>query len=543
MLRWTNWRKPSWCLCRHHVAWVVNRSLMWPFDYDLGAVDDTDSQAIVSPRGEGRETPRRWRRRAFLQASLGLAGASLLSDAQPSGADMSRFAARSASNQLPDLKAWLRADEIVQRVKAPTFPDRHFPITRFGAVADGVTLCTHSIAAAIAHCSASGGGHVVVPSGTFLTGAITLLSNVDLHLEDDATLKFSTDPDMYPLVYTRWGGIECYNYSPFIYAFGQENIGLTGGGTIDGQASNEYWWPWSGEFEYGWKPGEPDETQDSALLTLMGAADTPVKKRIFGPGHYLPPSFVQPYRSKNVAIQDIRVINSPFWQLHPVLCSNITVRNVHVDSLGVNNDGCDPESCNDVLIDNCNFNTGDDCISPKSGTDADGRRVNVPCQNVVIQNCRFENGHGALCMGSSMSGGIRNVFARNLTMTNPNLLDCLRLKTNSDRGGYIEDIYVRDATVKGVLDAGLNINFFYGGGEGGGFNPTVKNIFMRNVHFAEAERAWSMHAYPDDKIGLVAVVDCTFDKVNHPPETIDVADLTLVDVVVHGTRIRSSTYA
>lgn len=477
-------------------------------------------------------------RRSFLQLSAAVASGVALGALAPAQADASPPDASGAGSSATDLAAWARVDEIIRRVKAPTFADRHFPITEFGAVAGGKTLCTAAIATAIARCSRSGGGHVVVPKGTFLTGAITLRSNVDLHLESGSTLKFSTDPAHYPLVFTRWDGIECYNYSPFIYAFAQKNIGITGSGTIDGQASDKHWWPWAGEGIYGWKIGGPTEANDSALLSQMGAMGVPVRQRIFGPGHYLPPSFVQPYRSKNVVIEGIRVINSPYWELHPVLCTNVTVRGVHVNSLGVNNDGCDPESCRDVLIENCTFNTGDDCISPKAGTDADGRRVNVPCENVVIQNCRFENGHGALAMGSSTSGGIRNVFARNLIMTNPKLLDCLRIKTNSARGGYVEKIYVRNVKVKGVTDSGLNIDYFYDTGEGHGFNPKVTDIYMRDVHFDEAYRAWSLYGYPDDKIGRVTMIDCTFDKVHgrHPPRR-NVSDFTLIDVVIEGKKV------
>ena len=481
-----------------------------------------------------------WNRRTFLKASAAFLGTALLTTSESGCSTTSGQSDAKAADSLPDLKAWPLADEIVGRVRAPTFPDRQFPITRFGAVGDGKTLCTDSIAAAITECSTRGGGQVVVPSGTFLSGAVTLLSNVDLHLEADAVLKFSTDHANYPLVYTRWGGIECYNYSPFIYAFGQENIGLTGGGTIDGQASDKYWWPWSGEIQYGWRPGQPDETKDSATLTQMGTEGIPVQQRVFGPGHYLPPSFVQPYRCSNVLIEGIRVVNSPFWELHPVLCSNVTVRDVHIDSLGVNNDGCDPESCTDVLIDNCTFNTGDDCISPKAGTDADGRRVNVPCENVVVQNCRFENGHGALAIGSGMTGGVRNVFARNLVMTNPNLLYCLRAKTNSSRGGFIEDIYIRDVSVKGVVTSGLNIDFYYFGGEGDGHNPRVSDIYMRNVHFDEAYRPWNLYGYPDDKIGLVTMVDCEFDKViGHHPAVSNVSQFKLVNVTIEGKQVQS----
>ncbi len=481
-----------------------------------------------------------WNRRTFLKASAACLGTAVLTASQSGRATSSGHSDAKAADSLPDLKAWLRADEIVGRVRAPTFPDRQFPITQFGAVGDGKTLCTDSIAAAITECSNRGGGQVVVPSGMFLSGAITLLSNVDLHLEADAVLKFSTDPANYPLVYTRWGGIECYNYSPFIYAFGQENIGITGSGTIDGQASDKYWWPWSGEIQYGWGPGQPDETKDSATLTQMGAEGIPVQQRVFGPGHYLPPSFVQPYRSSNVLIEGIRVVNSPFWELHPVLCSNVTVRDVHIDSLGVNNDGCDPESCSDVLIEDCTFNTGDDCISPKAGTDADGRRVNVPCENVVVQNCRFENGHGAVAIGSGMTGGVRNVFARNLVMTNPNLLYCLRAKTNSSRGGFIEDIYMRDVSVKGVETSGLNIDFYYFGGEGDGYNPRVTDIYMRNVHFDEAYRPWNLYGYPDDKIGLVTMVDCEFDRViGHHPAVSNVSEFKLVNVTIAGKPVQS----
>jgi polygalacturonase len=476
-----------------------------------------------------------WSRRSFLQASATVVGSAFLSSC--GGASLVQSG---GDDPAADLKAWPLADEIVQRVTAPTFADRYFPITQFGGVGDGKTLCTVSIAAAIAKCSASGGGHVVVPAGTYLSGAVTLLSNVDLHLEDGAVLKFSTDPDSYPLVYTRWGGIECYNYSPFIYSFGQENVGLTGTGTIDGQASDKYWWPWSGEIQYGWRPGQPDETNDSNALAQMAAAGVPVDQRIFGSGHYLPPSFVQPYRCTNVVMEGIRVINSPYWELHPVLCTNVTVRDVHVDSLGVNNDGCDPESCSDVLIEDCTFNTGDDCISPKAGTDADGRRVNVPCENVVIQNCRFENGHGAVAIGSGMTGGVRNIFARDLVMTNPSLLYCLRAKTNSARGGFIEGIYMRDVSVKGVVTSGLNIDFYYFGGEGDGHNPVVTGIYMRNVHFDEAYRAWNLYGFPDDKIGLVTLVDCTFDRVvSHHPPTSNVSELQLINVVVEGKQIGS----
>ena len=194
-----------------------------------------------------------------------------------------------------------------------------------------------------------------------------------------ATLKFSADPQHYlPAVFTRFEGTELLNYSPLVYALDQENIALTGEGTLDGQAGPGAWWPWKGkwggEVDHGWRQGDPDQTAAVKRLGKLADAGTPPAERQFGDGHRLRPNFVQPYRCRNVLIEGVTFVNSPMWILNPVLCKNVTIRGVTVDSHGPNNDGCDPESCRDVLIEKCTFDTGDDCIAIKSGRNADGRR-------------------------------------------------------------------------------------------------------------------------------------------------------------------------
>ncbi len=250
--------------------------------------------------------------------------------------------------------AWAQVPNILKRIRPPVFPKRDFDITRFGATGDGKTDCTEAFGRAIAECSRAGGGRVIVPAGVFLTGAIHLKSNVNLHVTSGATIKFSQDTARYlPVVFTRWEGVEVMNYSPFIYAFEQENIAITGQGTIDGQSDREHWWPWNGRANYGWKEGEPNQRKDRSALFEMAEKGAPVSDRIFGEGHYLRPQFIQPYRCKNVLIEGVTLRNSPMWEMHPVLCTNVTVRRVTVISHGPNNDGCNPESCRDVLIKDC----------------------------------------------------------------------------------------------------------------------------------------------------------------------------------------------
>ncbi len=378
------------------------------------------------------------------------------------------------SRAVPDLApygpspidAWSELPAILRRIKPPVFPDRDFDVTQFGAVGDSKVDGTEAFQKAIAACHAAKGGRVVVPAGKFLTGAIRLKSNVNLHISAGATVLFTRDARKYPLVFTRWEGIELMNYSPFIYAFEEENIGITGQGTIDGNADCEHWWPWKGRTKCGWKEGEPNQTPDRNLLFAMAEKRTPVSERVFGEGHYLRPQFIQPYRCKNVLMEGVTLKNSPMWQVHPVLCTNVSVLNMTITGAdlnresGPNTDGCDPESCTDVLIKGCSFNTGDDCIAIKAGRNEDGRRVNVRSENIVIQDCHMKDGHGGVTIGSEISGGVRNVFAENCRMDSPRLDNAVRIKNNAMRGGLLENIHVRNVDV-GEVALGRIVHRFF----------------------------------------------------------------------------------
>jgi len=401
----------------------------------------------------------------------------------------------------------------------------------YNAVGDGSTDCTGAFARAIDACHEAGGGRVVIPSGVYLTGAIHLKSHVNLHLLKGAVLRFSTDPRKYlPLVYTRWEGVECMNYSALIYALEQENIAVTGDGILDGQGSPENWWFWKGNTDRDGK--RAGENQKSARKRLLDMADknVPVSERLMGEGAYLRPNFFQVYRCKNVLVQGVTFKDSPMWFLHPVLSRNVSIVGVTVEGLGPNNDGCDPESCTDVLIDNCTFNTGDDCIAIKSGRNADGRRVNVPTQNVVIRDCRMIEGHGGVVIGSEISGGVRNVFAERCTMDSPRLDRALRIKTNALRGGVLENIFMRKVQVGQVAEAVIKVDFYYEEGDSGAFTPVVRNIDVQDVTCNKSKFGIWIKAYERSPATNISVRNCTFENVEDPSVLENVQDLSMINV-------------
>jgi len=412
---------------------------------------------------------------------------------------------------------WERVPAILERIRPPQFPDRVFDISRYGAAGDGIKDCSEAFLRAIHACSRAGGGHVLVPAGDFLTGAIHLRSNVDLHLLEGATLRFIRDPLRYlPPVYTRWEGVECMSYSPFIYAFDQKNIAVTGAGTLDGQADKEHWWPWTGSSFFGGSRERPNQAPARMKLFSMGENDVPVRDRIFGGGSCLRPNFVQFYRCRNILVEGVTIRNSPMWQIHPVLCSNVTVRGASLFSHGPNNDGCNPESSRDVLIEDCFFDTGDDCVAVKSGRNRDGRRIGIPSENIIVRHCRMKDGHGGVTIGSEASGGVRNVFAEDCLMDSPNLERALRLKTNSVRGGFIEDVFMRNVKVGEVSDAVLRINLFYEEGDAGRFPPTVRNIEMSRVTSEKSKYALYLRGYKHAPLRNIRISKCSFENTSHP---------------------------
>jgi len=458
-------------------------------------------------RSEGSALPRR----AFLRTL----GASALV-ASPLGALACGGQTRGTSQSPAPSRArgWDLVPEILGRIAPPKFPSRDFEITKYGAVGDGEMNCTAAIRRAIDACSAAGGGRVVVPTGRFLTGAVHLKSNVNLHVARGATLAFSRDPRHYlPAVLTRFEGTELMNYSPFIYAYEQTNVAITGEGTLDGQADRTHWWPWKGSADFGWQRGAPNYNAARQRLLDMAERGVPVARREFGEGDYIRPNFIQPYRCRNVLIENVTIVASPMWEIHPVLCHNVTVRGVQIISHGPNNDGCDPESCRDVLIDRCMFDTGDDCIAIKSGRNGDGRRVNVPSENIIVRNCEMRDGHGGVTVGSEISGGCWNVFAYDCRMDSPRLDRVLRLKNNAMRGGLLEHIYMRDVTVGQVASAILSVDFTYEEGNKGSFTPIARDIELLRVTSRKSEYALELRGFPNAPIDNVRVIDCRFQNV------------------------------
>ncbi|MEP6733130.1 MAG: glycoside hydrolase family 28 protein, partial [bacterium] len=340
-----------------------------------------------------------------------------------------------------------------------------------------------------------------------------------------------------PAVFTRWEGMELMGYSPLIYAFEQENVAVTGTGTLDGQASDANWWPWKGSKEHGWKTGDPLQIPARDRLIKMVEDGAPVASRTFADGSYMRPQFIQPYRCRNVLIEDVRIVNSPMWEIHPVLSTNVTVRRVKISSHGPNNDGCNPESCRDVLIDGCEFDTGDDCIAIKSGRNADGRRLKTPTENVIVRNCNMKDGHGGVTIGSEVSGDVRWVFAEKCTMDSPNLDRALRLKTNAMRGGTLEHIYMRDVTVGQVADAIVQIDFNYEEGAKGPFMPMVRDINVERVVSRKSKYVLYLRGFPAAPITDVRLTNCQFQDVANANVLEHVNGLTFDRVTMNGKTV------
>ena len=411
--------------------------------------------------------------------------------------------------------------QIEQNISEPVFPDKEFVITKYGASVKNSALKNQkAINKAIVECSKAGGGKVVVPEGKFNTGPVVLKSNVNLVVSKGATLLFSTDKKLFPIVLTRWEGMDCLNYQPCIYAYGEENVAITGEGTIDGNGSNETWWKMRGKDKFGWTPElEESQTIGRPLLFEYSEAGKPFEERNMKDTG-LRPQLVNIYKCNNVAIKDVTLLRSPFWVIHPLLCKNVTVKGVKIWNEGPNGDGCDPESCEDVLIEGCVFHTGDDCIAIKSGRNADGRIWNLPSKNIIVRDCIMEDGHGGVVVGSEITGGCQNVFVENCKMDSPDLDRVLRIKTNTCRGGVIENIYMRNVEVGQCREAVMRINLNYEPNEPAkrGFIPTVRNVYMSNVTCRKSKYGILINGLDDaDNIYNINVENCNFTGVESEP--------------------------
>ncbi len=366
-------------------------------------------------------------------------------------------------------------------ITVPDFTNcEQISITEFGAVPNDKEKNSIAIEKAIDKANELGGGTVIIPEGEWFTKTIHFKDNVNLHLKKGATLLFSEDPNDYlPAVHTTWEGMECYNYSPLIYAYECKNVAITGEGKV--KAKLDVWKIWY---------ARPKAHMNSLkwLYTKMSEL-APVEERVMvNDSSHLRPQFIQFNRCENVLVDGISIENSPFWTIHPYMSKNIVLRNLHIYAHGHNNDGVDPEMVQNMLIENCHFDQGDDAIAVKSGRNQDAWKLNTPTKNLVIRNCYVKNGHQLLAIGSELSGGIENVYMDSCTVADgASMFNLVFIKTNERRGGFVKNIYVKninaDKMKNGIL--GIETDVLY---QWRNLVPTyekrltpISDIFLENV--------------------------------------------------------------
>ncbi|WP_223165670.1 glycoside hydrolase family 28 protein [Lentzea indica] len=457
-------------------------------------------------------------RRDFARVS-GLTAAGLLLPAGVAAADP----ALSGFGKDP----WREVPRILARVCPPRFRRKAYDVTAYGAKGDGLTKNTEAFHRAITACHRAGGGRVVVPAGTFLTGGIRLLSNVELHVSEGATIKFSTDPNDYlPLVLTRWEGTLCYNYQPFIYAFEQKNIAITGKGTIDGDATNG---PWP-----EWRAGS------TALLRQWGEEGKPVEERIMGPGKNMRPNMIQFFRCRNLLVEDVLIKNPAMWSLHFVFSRNITVRRIEIYSTNSQGDGVDLDSSSYAHVHDSKFNTNDDCVVVKCGRDADGRRVGIPSTHIVVERCKFSGRWGGITIGSEMSGGVQKVFCRDCEINAPDypgrypIKHALYIKTNQDRGGVIDGVHLRNVFGQNVEREILFVSMFYQNGGTKGFFPQINNLTIDRMRINGGKIAATFRGFPQSHIRNVLISNSAFTGITEPNLIENTDNLVFRNTTING---------
>jgi len=425
----------------------------------------------------------------------------------------------SASKQYTTIK--VEAPFPMQPIKEFIYPDKDFVITDYGAKPGGETDNTKAITAAIEACYKAGGGRVVVPDGIWLTGPVHFKSNVNLYLEENAVLSFSDNPkDYLPAVMTSWEGLECYNYSPLLYAFECENVAISGKGTLQ---------PKMGTWKVWFKRPQPHL---EALKELYTKASTgvPVEERQMAVGeNNLRPHLIHFNRCKNIQLEGFRIRESPFWTIHIYMCDGGVVRNLDVRAHGHNNDGIDFEMSKNFLVENCSFDQGDDAVVIKAGRNQDAWRLNTPCENIVIRNCQILKGHTLLGIGSEISGGIRNVYMHDCTAPN-SVMRLFFVKTNHRRGGFVENIYMKDVNagnVQRVLEIDTEVLYQWKD-----LVPTyekrltrIDGVYMENVACESADAIYELKgnaqlpvenvAIKDVKVGLLRKFVKKVNNVNH----------------------------
>lgn len=432
-------------------------------------------------------------------------------------------ASRPESADAPEPGAWADADAIVARLREPVFLPQRYLVTEYGARPGGDFDSRPAFQTTIERCTAAGGGTIIVPAGEWrLDGPLHLKSNVNLHLEKDSRLRFSANADHYlPLVLTRWEGTELFNYSPPIYAYQAANVAITGPGVIDGNGA---------AMIEGWR-----EKQGPAQRRLreLGGKGAPVYERVFGRDNWLRPPLVQFFGCTGLLVEGVTLVDAPFWCLHASACHNVIVRGLSADSLRINNDGFDVESCSDVLIEDCDFKCGDDCIALKSGRDQDGWRLGRPTENVVIRRVRMEapTAGSGLAAGSEMSGGVRNIFAEDIRMGYART--AINIKGNLDRGGSVEGVRLRRISIERA-DIALQFTTAYHGYRGGQRPPVFRDFVVEDVRCGEAQIPVSAVGVPSALLTRIVLRRIAVERAERPPVIEHVSQFGLEDVRING---------
>ena len=421
-------------------------------------------------------------------------------------------------------------------LKPPVFRNQTFDIRKYGAesileqaiVASDSFLNTKPIHDAINACHQAGGGRVLVPSGIWLTGPIHLKSNINLHLEEGAELLFSQSFDDYlPVVLIKRVHL-CYNYSPPVYARNCENIAVTGSGVLNGQG--HAWWQFRRQ-----QPGMEQ-------LFIMGKTGVPVEERLFGTVEAgIRPPFVQFIECKNIYLQGITVKDGPSWNVNPAFCENMIIRGIKVlTSLTTpNGDGIIPDSCKNVLIEDCFIEAGDDCISIKSGRDEEAWNFGRPCENIIIRRCTTKSGYGSMVIGSDMSAGVRNVLVEDCNFDNTRR--GLRFKSHPERGGMVENIWVRNINMGEIRLDAINIDLEYNSGYDDTFGdkllhpPTFRNIYYENINCENAGTAIFLKGLPGNYLRELSFKNIQI-KANDALVSRDVNDINFENVKITSVR-------
>jgi len=423
-----------------------------------------------------------------------------------------------------------------------------FNIASLGGKGDGIHDNSGSFASAFKAIKEAGGGTLRVPKGNWLTGPLDIYSNTTLILDEEAIISFIPEPERYPPVLTRWEGIECFAMHPCVFAARQENITIKGSGILDG--NGQPWWDTLKEKKRLCqdKPQSPEE------LVLAGL-NTGYENQPGGGGgrgiQFLRPPLVQFFNCSNITIDGITLKNSPFWTLHPLYCINVNLLNISIFNPpdAPNTDGMDIDSCEDVLVENCQISVGDDGIALKSGSGEDGIRVGKPCRKITVRGCKVENGHGGIVIGSETAAGIYNVLAENCLFKGTDR--GIRIKTRRGRGGHIENLEFKNLVMEDNL-CPIAVNMFYrcGANETDRFfsqealpvkedTPSIKNINISGIRASNCRASAGFIAgLPESPVENLSVLHSIFSTDEQSGISPDESDMFLGIPTVNEKSIR-----